>query len=47
VPLVRMFTRVGRFSRWLDMRSKDLAFAALRRSNALKEPQEAKLLFDE
>jgi hypothetical protein len=47
VPLVRMFTRAGRFSSWLDMRSKDVAFAALNRSNALKVPQEAKLLFDE
>jgi hypothetical protein len=47
VPLVRMFARAGRFSRWLDVRSKDAAFAALKRSNALKEPEEAKLVFDE
>lgn len=47
VPLMRMFTRAGRFSRWLDLRSKDAAFDALKRSNALEEPAAAKLSFDE
>ena len=47
VPLARMFARAARFSRWLNMRSKDAAFAALERSNALEEPAAAKLSFDE
>lgn len=47
VPYVRMLTRAARFSRWLDMRSKDAAFAALKRSNALEEPAAAKLTFDD
>lgn len=47
VPLVRMFTRAARFSRWLDVRSKDAAFAALQRSCALEEPTAARLSFDE
>lgn len=29
VPMVRMLGRAARFSRWLDMRSKEGAFAAL------------------
>lgn len=47
VPLVRMFTRAALFSRWLDLRSKDAAFAALKRSSALEEPTAAKLSFPE
>lgn len=47
VPLPRMFTRAARFSRWLDLRSKDAAFAALKRSNALEDPSAAKLQFSE
>jgi hypothetical protein len=47
VPLVRMLARAARFSRWLDMRSKDQAFAALKRSNALEDSAAAQLSFDE
>lgn len=47
IPLVRMLARAARFSRWLDMRSKESAFAALEQSNALKQPAEAKLVFDD
>jgi hypothetical protein len=47
VPLVRMLTRAAHFSRWLDMRSKDTAFAALKQSNALEQPTAAKLTFDD
>jgi hypothetical protein len=47
VPLVRMLSRAARFSRWLDMSSKDRAFAALRQSHALEQPAAAKLTFDE
>lgn len=47
VPLMRMFTRAARFSRWLDLRTKDTAFGALRRSNALEEPAAARLSFQE
>jgi hypothetical protein len=47
VPLVRMLTRAARFSRWLDMRSKDQTFAALKQSNALEQPAAARLIFDE
>jgi Fic/DOC family len=47
VPLVRMFARAARFSRWIDMSSKSNAFAALRQSNALDRPNEAKLSFEE
>jgi hypothetical protein len=45
VPLVRMLTRAARFSRWLDVRSKAGAFAALKQSNALEQPATAKLSF--
>ncbi len=47
VPLVRMLTRAACFSRWLDMRSKESAFAALKQSNALEQPAAAKLVFDD
>lgn len=46
-PYIRMLTRAARFSRWLDMRSKDAAFAALKQSNALQEPEAARLAFDD
>ena len=41
-----MLARAARFSRWLDMRSKESAFAALKQSNALEQPAAAKLVFD-
>lgn len=47
VPLVRMLSRAARFSRWLDMHSKESAFAALRQSHALEQPAAAKLTFEE
>lgn len=47
VPLLRMFSRAARFSRWLDLRSKDAAFEALKQSNALEEPTAARLSFPE
>lgn len=47
VPYSRMLTRAARFSSWLDMRSKDAAFAALKQSNALEDPAVAKLTFDD
>lgn len=47
VPLERMLARAARFSRWLDMSSKQNAFAALERSNSLKNPNEAQLVFDD
>lgn len=47
VPLVRMLSRAARFSRWLDMHSKESAFAALKKSYALEQPAAAKLTFDE
>lgn len=47
VPLVRMLSRAARFSRWLDMRSKESAFAALKKSHALEQPASARLTFDE
>jgi hypothetical protein len=45
-PLERMLARAARFSRWLDMSSKQNAFRDLEQSNALKSPQEGKLAFD-
>jgi fido (protein-threonine AMPylation protein) len=39
--------RTSRFSRWLDMRSKQTAFAALKQSNALEQPAAARLSFDD
>ena len=47
VPLLRMFTRVARFSRWLDMTSTVKCFTALRSSNAMAKPDEARLMFDD
>jgi fido (protein-threonine AMPylation protein) len=47
IPLVRMLARAARFSRWLDTRSKEAAFAALKQSNALERPAEARLSFDD
>jgi hypothetical protein len=47
VPLCRMLARAARFSRWLDMSSKDNAFAALKRSNAHERPEAGKLAFDD
>ncbi len=47
VPLVRMLARAARFSRWLDMRSKESAFAALKQSNALEQPSVGRLIFAE
>ena len=47
VPLVRMLSRAARFSGWLDMRSKDSAFVALKKSHALEQPAAARLTFDE
>ena len=47
VPLVRMLSRAARFSRWLDMHSKESAFAALKRSHALEQSGAAKLTFDD
>lgn len=46
-PLVRMLTRAARFSRWLDLSSKERAFASLKQSHALERPLAAKLTFDD
>ena len=46
-PLVRMLARAGRFSRWLNTRTKERAFEALRQSNALGRPETDKLKFDD
>lgn len=45
-PLSRMLARAARFSRWLDMSSKESCFAALAESNAMARPEDAKLAFD-
>lgn len=47
IPLSRMLARAARFSRWLDMSSKDRAFTALERSNAMARPNEGKLVFED
>lgn len=47
IPLVRMLTRAARFSRWLDLSSKERAFAGLKRSHALEQSAAAKLMFDD
>jgi fido (protein-threonine AMPylation protein) len=47
VPLVRMLARAARFSRWMDINSKSNAFAALKHSNALDNPNSAQLSFDD
>lgn len=46
-PLVRMLARASRFSRWVNMTSKENAFTDLKRSNALGRPETDKLTFDE
>jgi len=46
-PLLRMFARAARFSRWLDMSSMANCFAALTRSNALERPESGRLSFDD
>ncbi len=45
LPLPRMLARAARFSRWLDMSSTPVCFAALERSNAMKRSDEARLDF--
>jgi Fic/DOC family len=45
-PLVRMLGRAARFSRWVNMSSKEIAFADLKRSNAMGRPETEKLSFD-
>jgi hypothetical protein len=47
VPLLRMFAKAARFSRWLDMRSASDCFAALTRSHAMAKPDQAHLTFDD
>jgi hypothetical protein len=47
MPLVRMLTRAARFSRWLDLSSKERAFAGVRQSHAIEQPATAKLTFDD
>jgi len=47
MPLMRMFTRAARFSRWLDMSSTANCFAALTRAHAMAKPNEARLTFDD
>jgi hypothetical protein len=42
-----MLARAARFSRWLDMSSTPICFAALNGSNAMKRPDEAQLVFDD
>jgi hypothetical protein len=46
-PLVRMLARAARFSRWVNMPSKESAFADLKRSNALGRPETDKVKFDD
>lgn len=46
-PLLRMLTRAARFSRWLDLSSKERSFSALKESNAMEDPGKAKLKFDD
>jgi len=46
-PLVRMLARAARFSRWVNMTSKESAFADLKRSNALGRPETDKVKFDD
>ena len=41
----RMLNRAALFSRWLDCRSTDACFGALRASNAMEKPETAKLTF--
>jgi len=44
-PLLRMLARAARFSNWVNMTSKDAAFADLKSSNSLERPDAAKLTF--
>jgi len=46
-PLARMLARASRFSRWVNMTSKESAFADLKRSNALARPETDKLKCDD
>jgi hypothetical protein len=46
-PLIRMLGRAARFSRWVSMTSKAIAFADLKQSNALGRPETDKLVFDD
>jgi Fic family protein len=45
-PLVRMLGRAAQFSRRVNMSSKEIAFADLKRSNAMGRPETDKLSFD-
>jgi hypothetical protein len=47
VPYERMLARAARFSRWIDFTTPDVCFAALESSNAMEEPQFAKLTFND
>lgn len=47
VPLGRMLERAARFSRWIDMSSKERAFPDLKKSNALERAENAKLIFED
>jgi hypothetical protein len=42
-----MLSRAARFSRWLDMSSKEKCFAELTQSNAMERADAAKLKFDD
>lgn len=46
-PLGRMLERAARFSRWLDTSSKERCFEMLRASNAMLNPSEGRLTFDD
>jgi hypothetical protein len=46
-PLPRMLARAARFSRWLDLSTREACFAALRNSNAMEWPDDAGLEFDD
>jgi len=46
-PLGRMLERAARFSRWLDTSHKERCFEMLRASNAMLNPSEARLTFDD
>jgi hypothetical protein len=47
-PMPRMLSFASRFSRWLDMSSKDRCFTALERSNAMQEDhKQFRLTFDD
>jgi hypothetical protein len=46
-PLVRMLDRAARFSHWVNMSSKEIAFDDLKRSNAMGRPETDRLSFDD